>query len=623
MDKTTTNSFLTRWLSGIGKTSPATKAMVGILAGTGLVALLYLIYSLLFLGKVFPGVMLGSQNFAGLNRSQVTEKVTALVNANKANSLKLVYQDKTYTISADDVSLAPDIEKTAEVIYGFGRNDGAFKAFFQQVSAVFVRHRLHLVAQYDTDLLDHKIADATDQVDQPPVNATAVFKNDELVFTKEKAGTVINRDQLKTEIYDRLTEFSTDSITLNPVDKQPSIVLGDEAAIRSKVDQLLQQALVLTWPNGKKTFKQQDLKSLIGFVGQTTAGLTADPTSTPGPLFLAPAYTVDKIKDYLRGLASTVDVPAKEPKLIIKNGALAISQTAKEGIVIDINPSAEAVSQAIAQDRSPTVALVMKTDSPVITENNLANLGIKERIGLAETNFVGSPANRKANIVNGVSILQSALVKPGDEFSTVKTLGAVDDTTGFLPELVIKENKTTPEFGGGLCQVSTTLFRSVLNAGLKVTERQNHSYRVSYYEPPVGLDATIYLPKPDFRFLNDTGHHILIQGRVEGNKVIFELWGTSDGRTSSISDPTVTNITNPPEPVYVDTDTLPKGEQKQIEKAHQGATAVITYTVTRNGQPILKQVFKSIYKAWGAKYLVGTHEDSPPPAPTDTPTPSS
>lgn len=621
MDKPTTDSLLTRWLSGIAKISPEKKTMIGILAGTGLIALLYLIYSLLFLGKVFPGVMIGAQNFAGLNRSQVGEKVATLVNANQADSLKLVYQDKTYTISADDITLAPDIEKTADTIYGFGRSNGTLTAFFQQVSAPFVRHRLHLVATYDVDLLDHKIADATDQVDQPPVNANAEFKNDQLVFTQEKAGTVVDRVQLKTAIYDQLTEFSTEPITLNPVVKQPDIVLGDEAAIKAKVDQLLQQALVLTWPNGKKTFKPQDLRSLIGFVGQTADGVTADPTSTPSPLFLAPAYTPEKIRDFLRNLATTIDVPAKEPKLVITNGALAISQTAKEGTVVDINPSADAISQAIASDRSPTVALIMKIDTPVITEKNLASLGIKERIGYAETSFVGSPANRRANIANGVSILQSALVKPDDEFSTVKTLGAVDDTTGFLPELVIKENKTTPEFGGGLCQVSTTLFRSVLNAGLKVTERQNHSYRVGYYEPPIGLDATIYLPKPDFRFLNDTGHHILIQGRVEGSKVIFELWGTSDGRTSSISDSIVTNITNPPEPVYVDTDTLPKGEQKQIEKAHQGATAVVTYTVMRNGQPIIKQVFKSIYKAWGAKYLVGTHEDSPPPAPTDTPTP--
>jgi vancomycin resistance protein YoaR len=258
-------------------------------------------------------------------------------------------------------------------------------------------------------------------------------------------------------------------------------------------------------------------------------------------------------------------------------------------------------------------ALTLKVQDPVVDENSLDALGIKEIIGRGETSFAGSPANRIHNIKTGLSFLQSALLKPGEEFSTVKKLGAVDNTTGYLPELVIKENRTTPEYGGGLCQVSTTLFRAVLKAGLKVTERQNHSYRVSYYEPPVGLDATIYLPRPDFKFLNDTPGHILVQGQVIGNRIIFELWGTSDGRTSVVTDPIITNIKPPPPEIRTETDTLPLGEVKQIEKPHEGATAIAYYTVTRNGQVINKQTFKSIYKPWAARFLVGTRVDNPPP----------
>jgi vancomycin resistance protein YoaR len=130
------------------------------------------------------------------------------------------------------------------------------------------------------------------------------------------------------------------------------------------------------------------------------------------------------------------------------------------------------------------------------------------------------------------------------------------------------------------------------------------------------MDATIYLPKPDFKFVNTTDRHILVQGQVVGNKVIFELWGTSDGRTVSISDPAVTNITEPGEPIYADTDTLVRGETKQIEKPHQGATASFVYIVTKDGKEINKQTFKSIYKAWPARFLVGTRDPAaPPPTP--------
>jgi vancomycin resistance protein YoaR len=173
-----------------------------------------------------------------------------------------------------------------------------------------------------------------------------------------------------------------------------------------------------------------------------------------------------------------------------------------------------------------------------------------------------------------------------------------------------------PDFGGGLCQVSTTLFRAVMNAGLKVTARQNHSYRVSYYEPPVGEDATIFLPGPDFRFLNDTPASILIIGQIQGNSISFDLWGTKDGRSVTITDPIVTNVKDPGDPIYADTDTLPKGTQKQIEKAHQGATAVVTYTVSRDSKVINQQTIRSVYKPWPARFLVGTHEDIPPPPTT-------
>jgi vancomycin resistance protein YoaR len=205
------------------------------------------------------------------------------------------------------------------------------------------------------------------------------------------------------------------------------------------------------------------------------------------------------------------------------------------------------------------------------------------------------------------------LFSPGEEFSTVGSLGTIDNSTGYLPELVIKGDETIPEFGGGLCQVSTTLFRSVMNAGLPVVERRNHSYRVPYYERDgegnfigPGLDATIYDPWPDFKFRNDTSSHILIQGFVEGTKVTFELYGTGDGRKSVVDGPTILEETDPPEPVYTETNELPLGERKKIDTAHPGGVAVATYTVEYSDGRVEEQEFKSYYRKWPEKWLVGT-----------------
>ena len=130
------------------------------------------------------------------------------------------------------------------------------------------------------------------------------------------------------------------------------------------------------------------------------------------------------------------------------------------------------------------------------------------------------------------SRLNGVLVAPGEEFSFNKALGDVSAGTGYQQAYVIKGGRTVLGDGGGVCQVSTTLFRALLNAGLPITERRAHSYRVGYYEQgfPPGLDATVYYPTTDLKFKNDTSNHILIQSRVEGVKLIFDIYGPDDGR---------------------------------------------------------------------------------------------
>jgi vancomycin resistance protein YoaR len=182
-----------------------------------------------------------------------------------------------------------------------------------------------------------------------------------------------------------------------------------------------------------------------------------------------------------------------------------------------------------------------------------------------------------------------------------------------LPELVIKKDKTVPEFGGGLCQIATTIFRAVLASGLPILERQSHSYRVPYYEP-AGVDATVYDPRPDFKFLNDTGYHILIQSKIEGNFLIFEFWGTKDGRAVEQSKPVIYNVKPAPPSKLIETLDLPVGKKKCTERAHTGADAVFTYTVTYADSAVKKQEFRSRYKPWGEVCLIGVEKLSEPPA---------
>jgi vancomycin resistance protein YoaR len=191
-----------------------------------------------------------------------------------------------------------------------------------------------------------------------------------------------------------------------------------------------------------------------------------------------------------------------------------------------------------ASPEKKVIHLPIKRIPPSITSVNYKKLGLKEKIGSGKSNFRGSPKNRIHNIHNATSKFEGIIIAPAETFSFVENLGDVDESTGYKEELVIKDNKTFPEFGGGICQVSTTLFRSAVNTGLEITERRNHAYPVQYYSPQ-GTDATIYIPKPDLQFKNNTSKYIMLQPRIEGTILTFDIFGTSDGRQVETEGPTL------------------------------------------------------------------------------------
>ena len=282
-----------------------------------------------------------------------------------------------------------------------------------------------------------------------------------------------------------------------------------------------------------------------------------------------------QLKKYLEKLKDESRVQPEDARLAFEEGRVGAFSLSKNGWEIDVEKSLEIVKKNFAEDIfSKDIKLETKTLKPDVTSTDLDKYGIKELISQGVSNFRGSPKNRIHNIRTGASKFNGILIKPGEEFSFIKALGPVDKSTGYLPELVIKVDKTIPEYGGGMCQVSTTMFRAALLAGLKITARTNHAYPVQYYAPH-GLDATVYIPKPDLTFMNDTPNHILVQTRIEGTQLFFDFFGTSDRRETKIVGPFVTE----------------RGEKGAMK------TIVTQEVYDGSGNLIRKSEFKSNYKS--------------------------
>lgn len=331
---------------------------------------------------------------------------------------------------------------------------------------------------------------------------------------------------------------------------------------------------------------------------------------------LEPAYHFNEkeVTSFINQFQKIIDSDPINARFIFENGRVTEFQTAKDGKKVDVAKLKELLLREVTSSTKEAliISVPIITIKPEVTNEEANNLGIVEKIGEGTSHFAGSIPNRIYNITLAATRLNGILIKPGEVFSFNKALGDVSVFTGYKQAYVIQNGRTVLGDGGGVCQVSTTLFRAILNAGLPIIERNQHAYRVSYYEQDSGpgIDAAIYTPTLDLKFKNDTENYILLQAHVNPDQyeLTFELYGTKDGREVLIGKPVIVSQSPAPEPLYQDDPTLPKGVIKQIDWAAAGAVVYFTRQVRKNGKILIDEKFTSHYRPWQAVYLRGTKE---------------
>lgn len=333
------------------------------------------------------------------------------------------------------------------------------------------------------------------------------------------------------------------------------------------------------------------------------------------PLF---RWNEDAFNSTLEQLAQRLNIEPENALFEFKSGRVVAFKPAAPGRALDVAAAKQNFTQQIellSSTPSPTPQIVINlslvTLQPLIGTLQANNFGITELLGSGVSFFRGSITGRIHNIALAAARINGVLIAPGETFSFNQTVGDISAATGYKQAYVIKEGRTVLDDGGGVCQVSTTLFRAALDAGLPVVERHAHSYRVGYYEQggwKPGFDATVYAPSYDLKIRNDTPTHILIQATTDtaNARLSFDLYGRSDGRTVSISPVRLWESKPAPPDLYQDDPTLRNGEIKQVDWAASGIKAAFDYTVTRRAEEPDKTTFISNFIPWQAVYLRGT-----------------
>ncbi len=561
-------------------------------------------------GDIPPGTRVGQYRIGKLDSSSAADILDKAAAAVIDHGLSVRYQSKDYPIpstiddeSNPDLATAPlytyDIEATVASVKTASAKFNPVEKIYYLLFGWNVKPVVKVDRAGLTDLLHSQL----DGFDKPATDARLVIAADgSLSVQPESSGQAFSYDHIIDQLETRLSIFSNDPVEVSLEQDNPVVKKSDGESLLPLVQQII-GAAPYTIVYGQKNWPLTR-DQILGWLEFQAADRQ-----------ISVGLQTERLTSYIEEIAKEVNVQVSEGRFSMSNGKVTSFSPSQAGVEVQVNETADSINEKISQVGIKEIDLVVKETQPEVSMGSVNDLGINELIGEGHSNFKGSPANRRHNISTGAEKLNGILIKPDEEFSLIKTLGAIDATTGYLPELVIKGNKTTPEYGGGLCQIGTTTFRAALDAGLPILERVNHSYRVSYYEP-AGTDATIYDPKPDFRFKNDTGHHILFTTEIKGDDLYFRFYGTKDGRTVAQTKPRIYNLKNPAPKKVVETTDLAPGKTKCTEKAHVGADAEFSRTVTYADGTKKTDTFKSHYKPWQEVCLVGVAKTGPttPPA---------
>lgn len=566
-------------------------------------------FELKYKDKFFPNLYINGSLVSGKTYQEVLQDYKLKYDDLEKNGLNLVFknigQEIKINIPLNSTGLTPDNvveyffienpEPSISKAYNVGRFGSIKQILKDQFSLIFTKNFTFSVNLYN-DAVKSLLFRETNKFLEPEINASFSFdKDNNLIITPEKLGDSIDIQNVINTINQNANLLNKDSITFNIIPTTPSIT-------KEKLEPFLNFAEIISKTTNINFYYQThqwkiNSKTLVTW-------LTLKPDNK---------ITIDSKKleaFFSASVLPYIDSPVENSRFKMENEILVETSKGKSGNFVDIEKITKQIESNFLQinnlslpDNSFDINIETIQIEPKITQATISQYKIRDLVGTATTNFSGGSKDRQKNIEVGASKLSGILIAPGEEFSTVLNIGEVTEEAGFVKEFVIKEGQTIKELGGGLCQVATTLFRTALNAGLPITERINHAYVIPYYGP--GLDATIYGPHPDFRFVNDTGNYLLLQGKAVNNEVSFEFYGVNDKRVVEISKPKLYDEKPIPKDRYFVSSDLKPGETKCTTTTHKGITADVTYSVTYPDGTVKTKLFHSIYQPWPKVCLIG------------------
>ncbi len=585
-----------------------------ILAAVGAYAILFA-YETQHAETIYPGVSLEGIDLSNLTVGQAVVRINENLTYPTEGKLLLTDGDDKWLFTPQELGYSLDPYASAEEAFLIGRGQGFVQNLKNQFQTINAGVQLTPQVVYDQRKAYAVLQGIALQIDKPVIEATIGVNGTEVIAAAGQIGRQVDITASLENLEKLLLKKENGIIPLTIIETQPEVMDVQAAADLAKT--VLSEPLVLNMPGGDPLIGPwridvPDLAKLL-VIERASNGEGAE-------------YLVNlnqpALMSYLTSLAPAIRTEPANPRFIFNDETrqLEVIQPAKIGRALDVEASLQQVT-ALLPAGQHQVDLVLKDVNPEVMDDTPGeSIGITELV-IAETSyFYGSDPARIQNIRAASSSFHGVLIPPGATFSMASELTDISLENGYAEALIIVGKETVKGVGGGVCQVSTTLFRTAFFGGFPIVERYAHAYRVSYYEQQsngwvdtdlAGLDATVYVPLVDFKFTNDTPYWLLMETYVEGYSLTWKFYSTKDGRSMDWTTTGVMNVQPPPEPIYRENPDLATGTIRQVDWAVEGASVEVNRTVYKDGDVYFRDTFRTDYIPWQAIYEYGPGTEIP------------
>jgi len=578
------------------------------------IVLVSLVFQLLFAGRIFPGVSVAGVDVSGMVPAEASLKLSQKMMFPSTGKILFREGEKIWVTSPAELGLIFNPGGSVQAAFQIGRSGGIIKGLSTQIRAWREGIELPPVIIFDERIAYTYLQKIAFDSDKPVVEANLVLNGTQVIASNGETGRLLNVDSTMIHLTAQLQSFRDGEVPL--VFDEVNPVIRDVSSQAAVLRNMLDSPLVLSIPDsqpgdpGPWIIEPQVLANILR-VEQVNDGSNQ-------------IYSIDfydsGFKPVLDGIENSIQRKSQNAKFIFNDQTrnLDLFESAVIGRTLDSEATLRAIKeQALLGNKN--ISIAVNFDPPLVGNDATAqSLGITELVSMESTFFYGSSPERIQNIKTASSRFKGLLVAPGETFSMGDALGDVSLENGYSEALIIYDNRTIKGVGGGVCQVSTTLFRTVFFGGFPVVERHPHAYRVGYYEQTssgahdakmAGLDATVYVPLVDFKFKNDSPYWLLMETYVyNNNQLTWKFYSTKDGRSVEWTTSGLQNVIPAPDPLFQENPDLGTFVMNQIDWAADGARVTINRTIFKNGQVYFVDLpMVTVYSPWQAicEYGIG------------------